>query len=105
WHHLDPTRVYYKVEYWQFFGYNNANTLFGFRDHEGDWASVQVIFDPVAPRAVSVLHYAHGIEFRFDLAEASECQAIESDGVELRGPYDTTCLLANNMAQRLADKT
>jgi len=103
-YHLDPTRVYYKVEYWQFFGYNNANTLFGFGDHEGDWASVQVIFDPVARRAVSVLHYAHGIEFRFDLAEATECQAIESDVLEFRGRYDPTVDLVDKRWQRREDQ-
>jgi hypothetical protein len=65
---------------------------------------VQVIFDPVARRAVSVLHYAHGIEFRFDLAEATECQTIESDVLELRGRYDPTLDLVNKRWQRREDQ-
>ena len=94
---LDPSRLYYKVEYWQFFGYSHANAALDFGDHEGDWASVQVIYDPLAQRAVSVLHYAHGIEFRFDIAAATGCHAAESDVLELRGRYDPALNLVNRL--------
>lgn len=57
----------YKIEYWQFFGYNSADKPGDIGDHEGDWTSVQVLYDPLGDSMVSVMHYAHGIEFRFDL--------------------------------------
>lgn len=99
-YHLDPSRLYYKIEYWQFFGYSNANLAFSLGDHEGDWASVQVIYDPVARSAVSVLHYAHGIEFRFDVPAATSCHAVESEVLEFRGRYDPTIDLVNTKWER-----
>jgi len=68
-----PQQLYYKVEYWQFFGYNYAHQHIGGRDyadHEGDWASVQLLIEPATLRIVSVFHYAHGTETRFDIDPA-----------------------------------
>ncbi len=63
---------YYKVEYWQFFGYNSANKTGDIGDHEGDWTSVQIIYDPRGDSIYSVMHYAHGMEFKFDMQKVKE---------------------------------
>lgn len=60
-------KTYYKIEYWQFFGYNAAKKPFDIGDHEGDWASVQLIYDPEYNLIRSVFHFAHGLLFRFDI--------------------------------------
>jgi len=62
---------YVKIEYWQFFGYNNANQTLDVGDHEGDWETVQLLYDPGSDRIVSVFHYAHGEEMRFDIDSAT----------------------------------
>ncbi|MEO6315063.1 MAG: hypothetical protein ABIU63_07605 [Chitinophagaceae bacterium] len=62
---------FYKIEYWQFFGYNSANKTGDIGDHEGDWASVQLIYDPTANLVRSIFHFAHGLLFRFDLTPAN----------------------------------
>ena len=59
--------TYYKIEYWQFFGYNSAKKPADIGDHEGDWASVQLIYDPEYNVIRSVFHFAHGLLFRFDI--------------------------------------
>ena len=69
---LDPvTYKYIKIEYWQFFGYNNANQDLEVGDHEGDWTTVQLLYDPDNDKIVSVFHYAHGEEMRFDMSSAT----------------------------------
>ena len=60
-------KTYYKIEYWQLFGYNSANKPFDIGDHEGDWTSVQLIYDPEYNIIRSVFHFAHGLSFRFDI--------------------------------------
>jgi hypothetical protein len=71
----DP-RTFYKIEYWQFFGFNEADEA-EIGNHEGDWDSVQIIYDPHGDVIRSVMHYAHGLEFRFDITpEAYARQAI-----------------------------
>lgn len=60
-------KTYYKIEYWQFFGYNSTKKPLDIGDHEGDWASVQLIYDPEYNIIRSVFHFAHGILFRFDI--------------------------------------
>jgi hypothetical protein len=81
---------YYKIEYWQFFGYNSAGKSFDIGDHEGDWTSVQVIYDPRGDSIYAVMHYAHGMEFRFDMNEARSFQKlpVKSAGLllECKGP-------------------
>ena len=64
---LDPShpRTYYKVEYWQFFGYNGGQV--GIGDHEGDWCTVQVLVDAETTAPVQVHMFAHGWRFGFDL--------------------------------------
>ncbi len=37
---------YYKVEYWQFFGYNSQDKPANIGDHEGDWTTLQLLIKP-----------------------------------------------------------
>jgi hypothetical protein len=67
----DGTDGYYKIEYWQFFGYSSAHRVANIGDHEGDWTTVQVLYDPRLDSVVKVFHYAHGNEMVFDMATAS----------------------------------
>lgn len=63
-------KLYYKVEYWQFFGYNYAHGHTGGRDygdHEGDWTTIQLLIDARTEKIVSLFYYAHGQETRFDI--------------------------------------
>jgi len=66
---LDPQnpKTYYKVEYWQFFGYNGVDKPFDLGDHEGDWTSVQVIVDAGTLAPVQVHHFMHGYRAGFDI--------------------------------------
>jgi hypothetical protein len=80
----DPAAYkYMKIEYWQLFGYNDTGQDFDIADHEGDWATVQLLYDPDLDPAihsatlppgtnpiVSIYHYAHGHEMRFDMSGA-----------------------------------
>jgi hypothetical protein len=86
---------FYKVEYWQFFGFNAAdNQPLGIGEHEGDWTSVQLLVQParfapdptlcvpggpcggrrmVSPeRVVRVSHFMHGQEISFDFDSPHE---------------------------------
>jgi hypothetical protein len=58
----------YKIEYWQFYGFNDAPT----RDyrHEGDWESVQLIVEANGTTVRRVIHEAHGEPIGFDIAGA-----------------------------------
>ncbi len=51
-------REYYKVEYWQYFGYNGVDTYCC--DHEGDWCTVQLWVDPETEKPVLTAHFTHG---------------------------------------------
>lgn len=83
--------LFYKVEYWQFFGYNSADKPFDEGDHEGDWENVALLIRPgvrgsVSEKIVSVMMYAHGREFRFDLDGATLAPiVIGSSMSEFRG--------------------
>jgi hypothetical protein len=54
--------LYYKVEYWQFFGFNDSGVL-GIGKHEGDWITVQVLLKVLAPkvnRSAKFVNAIHG---------------------------------------------
>ncbi|MFD2935487.1 hypothetical protein [Spirosoma flavum] len=70
---------YYKIEFWQFFGYNSANKPFDIGDHEGDWTSVQLIYDPRSKQIVSVFHFAHGMLFRFDMTTQNQAKIVAAN--------------------------
>jgi hypothetical protein len=71
--HVAPTTINdhraYKIEYWQFFAFNNQDiTIFGLGsmgDHEGDWTSVQLWFDRELGRLVKVRYLIHGKQAEF----------------------------------------
>ncbi len=65
-------KTYYKIEYWQFFGYNSANKPFDIGDHEGDWTSIQLLYDREYQIIRSVFHFAHGILFRYDMTDQNK---------------------------------
>ncbi len=68
----DSGQVYYKIEYWQFFGFNEDNIGIA-GQHEGDWTTVQLLYNPQTKQVEGVFHYAHGkIEARFNLLKAGQ---------------------------------
>ena len=86
---------YYKVEYWQFFGYNSAGKMGDIGDHEGDWTSVQIIYDPRGDSIFAVMHYAHGMEFRFnkkDTRDSLPLTMAEGKAMEYRGSHYNTSI-------------
>ena len=84
----DAGNVYYKIEYWQLFGYNDAHHDY-IGNHEGDLASLQLLYDPRKDQIVCVYHFAHGILFRFNLDQTRQTTEyrLNTDGNvrELRG--------------------
>lgn len=84
--HVVRWQRFYKIEYWQFFGYNDAEHA-EIGDHEGDWASVQLLLDPVTGWLVRAFHYAHGKEMRFDFTVDGVSRILlDGDVMEFRGP-------------------
>lgn len=78
---------YYKVEYWQFFGYNGVGKPFDLGDHEGDWCSVQLIIDAANLAIVQVHHFFHGHIAAFDLRKFPTWVPLLGNNVrEYRGP-------------------
>jgi hypothetical protein len=61
----------YKIEYWQFFAFNNQDITFlglgSFGDHEGDWTGVQLWFDRVVSKIVKVEYLIHGKSITFNI--------------------------------------
>ena len=71
----DVGNLYYKIEYWQFFGFNEDGIVGGLGNHEGDWTTVQLLYNPATDKIEAVFHYAHGkVEFRFFINEATSTQ-------------------------------
>jgi hypothetical protein len=68
----DAGNMYYKVEYWQFCSYNDANGG-GIGNHEADWMTVQLIIDNSGGdwKIGTVLYYAHGHEIQFQMNEVT----------------------------------
>jgi hypothetical protein len=67
--HVVPLGKFIKIEYWQFFGYSGVD-ITGW-DHEGDWDTVQLLYDPATDRIRATTHYAHGDAIFFDLSLAT----------------------------------
>jgi len=65
----------YKIEYWQFFAFNNQNIGFlgddSIADHEGDWTSVQLWFDRTLHRLVQIRYLVHGKAITFAIPAAT----------------------------------
>lgn len=93
-------KQYFKIEYWLFCPFNNDHAGGG-GNHEGDWMTVQLIYDPDAahltsdkvPGAIlqdnekvfpsqniySVIHYAHGDKTEFVMGQASAFENINDN--------------------------
>ncbi|HTR53231.1 MAG TPA: hypothetical protein VMJ10_21195 [Kofleriaceae bacterium] len=116
--HVAPTTIdghdAYKIEYWQFFAFNNQDiTILGlgsFGDHEGDWTSVQLWFDRIEHRIVRVRYLIHGKQALFDVApndpSCSECTiAMKGAAYDPDPPnfFDDEHAYSNNQAQFYID--
>jgi hypothetical protein len=95
----DKPALLYKIEYWQFFGFNTPHKPFSIGDHEGDWATVQLIVSSDSLAIQDVFHYAHGKEMRFHMQATRSTQdtLVSSQRLaarEYRGPrYSTSNLI------------
>jgi len=80
----------YKIEYWQFFAFNNQDiTVLGlgsFGDHEGDWTSVQLWFDRTAQKVTKVEYLIHGKNIVFDIP-AGPAPNCKSCFIDVKGPH------------------
>jgi hypothetical protein len=100
----DTAQTFYKVEYWQFFGFNNAHQSLGIGNHEGDWTSVQLLIRPasivqgrcgngrictvpIPERVVAVTMFAHGKEFRFVLRNPNSPDRIWTQAGQTFGEF------------------
>jgi hypothetical protein len=104
----------YKIEYWQFFAFNNQDIsilgLGSFGDHEGDWTSVQLWFDRELHRIVRVRYLIHGKQAVFDIAPNDpSCTGCT---IEMKGPnynpnppnfFDDEAAYSNNAAEFYID--
>jgi hypothetical protein len=70
-------QAHYKIEYWLFFGYNEAEKAY-IGNHEGDWASVQLVYDPNPGADIvrTAFHFAHGLMFRFDITSQANARTV-----------------------------
>jgi hypothetical protein len=79
----------YKIEYWQFFAFNNQDiTILGmgsFGDHEGDWTSVQVWFDRELHRLAKIVYLIHGKDVTFDIPD--KAPTTRSGFVDVKGAH------------------
>jgi len=88
-HYIATCKHCIKIEYYLFFGLNDDHQN-GIANHEGDLSIVTVIFDPDqqagpgsdAGAAVSISHWMHGIEVRYDLLDPnSTCPVSNSEKI------------------------
>jgi hypothetical protein len=104
----------YKIEYWQFFAFNNQNLdVLGddsIADHEGDWTSVQLWFDRELHRLVEIRYLVHGKAITFTIPATTP--ACSDCTIDIKGPaynpspnnfFDDTASYSNNAAQFYID--
>ena len=77
----------YRIEYWQYFGYNGVDIYGG--DHEGDWCTVQLCYDYTTKKLLKTSHYVHGRDpMCFDLTQTVRRLHVtidHADMIECRG--------------------
>jgi len=71
-----------KIEYWQYFAYNGQDAV---GDHEGDWCTVQLFYDPLKDDLVQTCHWAHGKGISCDLRKTRNIIPLGDDIFEYRG--------------------
>ena len=88
--HVSPLPLSrFKVEYWQFYGFNDAITE-DFR-HEGDWENVSLVVGADQSSILRVDHAVHDTTISFEIAKATSKVPLADGGVEFRGPnYGTS---------------
>ncbi len=86
--------LYYKVEYWQFFGFNDVAGIAG--DHEGDWCTVQIIVETTHLKPVKILYFAHGDYITFNI-DPNASQPTNGNIQELRGENFNTGFIDLNI--------
>jgi hypothetical protein len=77
---ITPPAGYYKIEYWQFFGYNGVGKPFDIGDHEGDWTTVEVVVDASTLQIIQVHHFFHGHIAAYDLRKYPSGLPLKADG-------------------------
>src|SRR5260221_7816065 len=85
---LDP-KGNYKIEYWQFYAYNNSDSDHDY-DHAGDWEGINLVVDKDGFKIISISYFVHGTEIKFQM----ECSwgvtiPIADDMIEIRGDRRT----------------
>ena len=88
--HVVPHGDFVKIEYWQYFAYNQQDAVAA--THEGDWCYVHVWYDPISDDLVKTCHYAHGAKIPFDLRKGTAPSRHGTNIIlQYRGPnYDAT---------------
>ncbi len=116
--HVAPATVdghpAYKIEYWQFFAFNNQNIdILGddsIGDHEGDWTSVQLWFDRQEHRLAQIRYLVHGKAITFQIPATSP--TCSDCTIDVHGPnydpnpknfFDDEAAYSNNAAQFYID--
>src|SRR5262249_10256020 len=84
----------YKIEYWQYFAFNNQDIGFpGCRDfghHQGDWTGLQLWFDRKENRIAQILYMIHGKKVWFHMTAEQGKTKCTSCFVTVKGPkYNT----------------
>ena len=75
--HVVKEKENIKIEYWQYFSYNGQD-LHG-ADHEGDWASVQLWYNPNKKKIIKTCHWVHGKGFCFNINRVKKIKKIKKD--------------------------
>ncbi len=79
----DDDTGHYKIEYWQYFAYSGTDIAFGLADHEGDWCTVQLWYDPNTDKLAKTSHFHHGDETSFYFTEDTVRRNIVIDAVNM----------------------
>jgi hypothetical protein len=82
----------YRIEYWQFYGFNLANASL-VANHEGDWEGITVIVDSADPLKYpdAVIHYVHGKAIRFSsISQALKTQIAGRNATGTPPSYEYT---------------
>lgn len=73
----------FKVEYWQFYAYNNAAQDNNTYDHEADQEAISLLVDTNTLNCTSVSYFPHGYEIKFDIGTIAP--EVNGDVAEFHG--------------------
>jgi hypothetical protein len=83
----------FKLEYYQFFGFNQAWADLGYGNHQADLAILTEVYDATHDEILAVSHWAHGIEMRYDLKSPKSLCTVDLDKIS---GEENTCRGENN---------